>query len=216
VSTRSPTSKRAESSSASSRLSASSSDSPDSRLPPGNSQNPARCEPARRRVTRKRPFSSWISPATTSTRLGNLVARAEALHGAGAAARLARRAPRRAEVHERLVEVVAAAARDERGGEIPELSLTAHARQPPGPHEDAPQDGRLVGVGQGGAPTARERGGGGGGGPPGPGRRAPPPLAGGRAPAVAGHGLARDRVEANGADVVAERVPEAPHGVDGR
>src|SRR5262249_58103319 len=38
----------------------------------------------------------------------------------------------------------------------------------------------------------------------------------GQAPAIAGDGLACDRVEANGADVVAERVPKAPHGVDGR
>src|SRR5262249_26229234 len=150
--TRSPTAKRADSSSVSSRLSASSSDSPASRLPPGNSQSPARCESLRRCVIRKRPFSSWISAATTSTRLAKLVAGAEAPHGARAAAGLGRRAPRRPEVHERLVEVVAVTARHQRRGEVPELSLAPHARQPPWPHEDATQDTPHVGVEHGSVP----------------------------------------------------------------
>src|SRR4249919_3238334 len=55
------------SSSRSSRASAASGDSPGSRLPPGNSQRPARSRPSVRRASRMRPALSRMTPATTST-----------------------------------------------------------------------------------------------------------------------------------------------------
>src|SRR5215471_10718843 len=64
-----PTITSAPSSSAISRRSAAARDSPDSGLPPGNSQSPARWVPARRRVMRIFPSRS-ITPATTATGSG--------------------------------------------------------------------------------------------------------------------------------------------------
>src|SRR5262245_8596212 len=149
-------------------------------------------------------------------RSATFVAGAEALHGARAAARLARRAPGGAKIHDRLVEVVAATPRHQCGGEVPERSLTAHARQPPGPHEDAAEDTPHVGVEHGGVPAVRERKDRARGVAPDPRQGSQRLLAVGETAAVAGDGLPRDRVEANRTDVVAEWVPEAPYGVDGR
>src|SRR5690606_9859396 len=57
-------------SSCSSRTRACSGDSPGSRLPPGNSQRPARSRPSVRRASSTRPRASVMAAAMTSTRSG--------------------------------------------------------------------------------------------------------------------------------------------------
>src|SRR5439155_392341 len=70
---------------------------------------------------------------------------------------LARRAPRRAEIHERLIEIVASAARHQRGGEVPEDPLPANSREPAWAQEHPTQDAPHVGVEHGGVLSIGER-----------------------------------------------------------
>src|SRR5687768_2020114 len=86
-----------------------------------------------------------MSRGTTSAALEGM-ARAERLHRAGRAARLPRRAPRGPEVHQRLVEVVGAPARDESAREIPPARLAAHPAQPARAEKDATEHAANVRV----------------------------------------------------------------------
>src|SRR5262245_32047486 len=126
---------------------------------------------------------------------GKPVAGAEALHRAESAARLARCAPRRAEIHERLVEVVAPPARDERGGQVPENALSAHAGEPARTEEHAAQNAPHVGVEYRRVAAVREGQDRAGRVAADAGHAAQLLLTIGQAPAVARDALARDRVQ---------------------
>src|SRR5439155_1734369 len=131
-------------------------------------------------------------------------------HRARGALRLPRGAPRGPEVHERLVEVVRPPARHEDLGEVPERPLAADAREPPRAEEDAAKNAADVGVQHGGVPSVGERKNRARGVPADPRQASERRRVVGQTSAVTRDGLARDRVQAHGTDVVAERVPEPP------
>ncbi len=139
------------------------------------------------------------------------IGRAEALHGAGAAARRPRGAPGRAEVHQGLVVVVGSPARHAARPARSHMAFWPRSwASRRGPRNTRPSTRRTLVSTMGTArPYAKQS------------RRArgvaadaahPPQRPGvvGQPPAVARHRLARDPVQVERADVVPERVPEAP------
>src|SRR6266852_313385 len=162
-------------------------------------------------VARPMPVPPPAMSATLPSSAGTVIAPAEGLHRTPRALGLARRAPRRAEIHQGLIVVIGASRGDERFGEVPHGLLAAEAGQPPGAHEDPAEHSPHVRVHEGGVLPMRES-------QDGPGRvpaypakakqlRAPV----GEPPAVARHRLAGDAVQVLRAAIVAERIPGARH-----
>src|SRR5215470_18254307 len=98
--------------------------------------------------------------------------RAEAPHGTRRAVGTPRRAPRRAEIHERLVEVVSAPSRHERLRQRPQPRLAAQTLEPARPKEHAAEHPAYVRIEHGRIPTECERQHRAGGIPPDAGQRA--------------------------------------------
>src|SRR5438067_1141226 len=140
--------------------------------------------------------------------------RTHTAQGAGRAAWPARGAPGGAEVHQRLVEVVAAPTRHERLRQCPETRVAAQSPEPARAEEHAAEHAPHVGVEHGGAAAERERQHGARGVPADPRQRAQRVAVVGKATAITRERLARDGVQTYGANVVAERVPQAAHVAD--
>src|SRR3989442_2050395 len=162
-------------------------------------------------VARPMPRPPPPMSATLPSSAGTVIAPAEALHRTPRALGLARRAPRRAEIHQGLIVVIGAARGDERFGEIPHGLLAAESGQPPGAQENPAEHTPHVGVHEGGVLPMRE-------GQDGPGRVPAYPAEAkqlralvGKPAAVARHRLAGDAVKVLRPAIVAERIPGARH-----
>src|SRR5262249_38373 len=118
--------------------------------------------------------------------------RAEAPHGTRRAVGTPRRAPRRAEIHERLVEVVSAPSRQRGWRQPPRPPLAANPLGPAGPEDPTAEPPAYVRIEPGRTPTERERQHRAGGIPPDTGQRAECVAIVGEATAVARHGFTRD------------------------
>src|SRR5262245_3699431 len=141
---------------------------------------------------------------------------AEAIHGAGPAARRARGAPGGPEVHQGLVVVVRLPRWHERAGEIPDRLLPTKAPEPPGSEEHPAEHAPYVRIHDRHRPTVGEaahRPGGVAADAP---HAAQQGLVVGQPPAVARDRLAGNAAQVDRADVVAERIPEARDLLRGR
>src|SRR6266851_1153285 len=88
-------------------------------------------------VARPMPVPPPAMSATLPSSAGTAIAPAEALHRTPRALGLARRAPRRAKIHQGLIVVIGASSGDERFGEIPHGLLAAEPGKPLGAQKDA-------------------------------------------------------------------------------
>src|SRR5712692_8787063 len=97
-------------------------------------------------VARPMPVPPPAMSATLPSSAATAIAPAKALHRTPRALGLARRAPRRAEVHQGLIVVIGAAGGDERFREIPHGFLSTEALQPPDAQKDPAEHAPHIGI----------------------------------------------------------------------
>src|SRR3984893_2780512 len=125
------------------------------RRPKTTTRAPSR--PKSSAVARPMPVPPPAMSATLPSSARTVIAPAEGLHRTPRALGLARRAPRRTEIHQGLIVVVGASRGDERFGEVPHDLLTAEPLEPLRPQKDPPENAPDVRIHERGVLPMRER-----------------------------------------------------------
>src|SRR5712691_2097365 len=162
-------------------------------------------------VARPMPVPPPAMSATFPSSAATAIAPAKALHRTPRALGFARRAPRRAEVHQGLIVVIGATGRDERFREIPHGLLSTELLEPLRAQKDSSQDTPDIGIHERRVLPVREGQEGAGGIAADPAHAPKLRAFVGKPSAVARHRLAGDAVEVLRAAIVSQRVPGARH-----